>query len=254
MTRRLLIALLLLALAAPVARARDLTVYCEYPPPKEFVLGDKGGLIYDQVRELMRRTDVATPIRTVTWKRGYDEATTRVDDGLFPTTRTKEREDLFHWVGPILRLEWVFYAHADSGIVIESLEDARKVKTIGTYAKDGKEQWLQAHGFTNLDPVMDNVTNLRKLYDRRIDLMVGSPSVTDRWPEMFHMDPTKLKPVYTFNTVDLYLALSRDTAPDTVHALRLAFEDMLLDGTVKRFYATWVPGLNPPLSSFAEKK
>lgn len=245
MPTRLLVALLILLLA-PKAHARDLTVYCEYPPPKEFSLGDKGGLIYDQVRELMRRTSVNTPIRTVTWKRGYDEATTRPNVALFPTTRTEERETLFHWVGPILRLEWAFYALDGSGIVIESLDDARKVGSIGTYAQDGKEQWLQARGFTNLAPVMDNVTNLRKLYDGRIDLMVGSPSVTDRWPAMFNMDPAKLKEVYVFNTVDLYLAVSLETDEDTVHALQDAFAEMLRDGTVNRFYRKWVPGLTPP--------
>lgn len=248
MLRTLLISLLLCCLTAAPAFGveRDLVVYCEYPAPTEFTPGDKGGLIFVQVWELMRRTGVTRPIETVSWKRGYAEATTRPNVALFPTTRTPQREELFHWIGPILRLTWAFYAHKDSRLRITSLEDAKNVRAIGTYAHDSKEQWLQVQGFTNLESVMDNVTNMRKLYDRRIDLMVGSPSVTDRWPDMFGFDPDKLLMAYPFKTVDLYLALSIDTPMDTVRAMEKAFADMIGDGTVLKQYNQWVPGLIPP--------
>lgn len=235
----------ILILASP-AHARDLTIYCEYPPPKAVIPGSKGGLIYDQVWELMQRTDITEPIKTVTWKRGYIEATSRPGIGLFPTTRTSEREDLFHWIGPILQVTWVLYAHADSGVVINSLEDAKKVGSIGTYANDGKEQWLKNNGFTNLVSVMDNLTNMKKLYDGRVDLMAGSPTVTDRWPALLGLDPSKLKVAFTFKTVDLYLAVSLGTDSETVDVLRSAFSAMSEDGTLDALYAKWVPGLTPP--------
>ena len=238
--------LCLTLLGTTAASAWDLTIYCEYPPPEGVTIGSKGGLIYDQVWELMRRTDIEEPIQTVSWKRGYAEATSEPNIGLFPTTRTKEREELFHWVGPILRVTWVFYAHADSGITITSLEDAKAVRSIGTYANDSKEQWLRAQGFTNLESIMENLTNLKKLYDRRLDLMVGSPSVTDQWPEREGYDPSKFVEAYTFKTVDLYLALSKGTSMDTVWALEKAFKEMLDDGSIPSLYKKWVPGLKPP--------
>lgn len=228
------------------AQERDLTIYCEYPAPEGFTLGSKGGLIYDQVWELMRRTSITKPIETVSWKRGYAEALSKPDIGLFPTTRTEAREKLFHWIGPILRVTWVFYSHADSGLVINSLEDAKAVSAIGTYANDSKEQWLREQGFTNLVSVMENLTNMRKLYEQRIDLMVGSPSVTDRWPEQFGFDPDKLVEAYAFKTVDLYLAVSKGSDMEVVMALEKAFNEMLHDGTVHTQYEKWVPGLTPP--------
>lgn len=236
----------MLLLACP-ALARNLTIYCEYPAPEEFIIGDKGGLIYDQVWELMRRTDILGKVQQVTWKRGYAEATSMPNIGLFPTTRTAEREDLFHWIGPILRVQWVFYGLKGSAPAINSLEDAKKVRAIGTYANDSKEQWLQSKGFTNLVSVMENLTNMKKLYDKRIDLMVGSPSVTNRWPAMYDLDPDKLVMVYPFKTVDLYLALSKGTSMDTVRALERAFKDMAKDGTIATIYEKWIPGLEPPV-------
>ena len=244
----LIFALVLLAPTIAKAQTCELTIYCEYPPPNKEALHSKGALIYDEVWELMRRTGIKNPIEQVTWKRGYAEATTKPCLGLFPTTRTAEREALFHWVGPILRVEWVFYAHADSGIIINSLADAKAVQAIGTYANDSKEQWLRQQGFTNLKSVIDNPTNLKKLYDHRIDLMVGSPSVTDRWPEQYGFDPSKFVPVYKFKTVDLYLAVSLGTPEKTVKQLKNAFEGMLRDKTVHALYKKWVPGLTPPKS------
>jgi len=241
------IALLLsLVLSSVPSRAADLTIYCEYPPPDKVVEGSKGGLVYDEVWELMRRTGIEKPVEQVSWKRGYDEATSKPNVGLFPTTRTAERENLFHWVGPILRVQWVFYGIKGEAPVINSLDDAKRVRAIGTYANDGKEQWLKAQGFENLVSVMDNVTNLKKLYDGRIDLMVGSPSVTDRWPDLYGYDPAKLVMVYPFKTVDLYLAVSKGTDEQLVWQLRKAFADMREDGSIKRIYAKWVPGLEPP--------
>lgn len=223
-----------------------LTVYSEYPAYKKVVIGRKGGVVYDLVRVLMERTGLGKPVLQVTWKRGYNEALTKPNVALYPTTRTAEREDLFHWVGPILRVEWAFYALKGSGITVNSLDDARKVRSIGTYAEDSKEQWLKARGFTNLVSIMDNQTNLKKLYDRRLDLMVGTPTVTDRWPELFHLDPDKLLHVYTSNTVDLYLAMSKPTSSDVVLELQKEYQAMVEDGTVKAIYAKWVPGLKTP--------
>lgn len=241
--RSLLLALASMILTAATALAAEppLTVYCEYPTPKKVVIGSKGGVIYDQVRRLMERTGLGLPVQQVTWKRGYTEATTRANVALYPTTRTPQREDLFHWVGPILRVEWSFYAHADSGITVNSLEDARKVGAIGTYLQDSKEQWLKARGFTNLVSVMDNQTNLKKLYEKRIDLMVGTPTVTDRWPETYGLDPDKLVHVYTFKSAHLYLAISKGTPEDIAHRLQKEFQTMIEDGTIREIYTKWIP-------------
>lgn len=232
------------AIASP-AHARELTVYCEYPPPKDNELYG-GRLIYEQVWELLRRAGYDTQIETVSWKRGYTEALMRSDVLLFPTTLTKERESLFHWIGPILQVEWAFFAHADSGISVKSLEEAKAVRSIGTYAQDSKEVWLENHGFKNLISVMDNVTNLKKLYEGRIDLMVGSPGVTDNWPTDHGYDSSKMVTAFTFNTVKLYIAVSKETSKETVSALRSAFASMRKDGTVDAIYHQWAPGWLPP--------
>ena len=46
-------------------------------------------------------------------------------------------------------------ARKESGIKIDTLEDAKKVKRIGTLREDTRERFLKEHGFTNLESVSD---------------------------------------------------------------------------------------------------
>ena len=230
------------------ASAHDLTIYCEYTPPEKVTIGDKEGLIYAQVWELMRRTNIEGPIQKVSWKRGYAEATSKPNIGLFPTTRTPKREELFYWIGPVLQVAWAFYGIKGSGLTVNSLEDAKNVRSIGTYANDSKEQWLKAQGFTNLISVLDRKTNIKKLYAGRLNLIVGSPSITDSWPEQLGLDPTMLKMLYQFKSVNLYLAISKETPMEKVQALKKAFKDMVRDGTVRALYNKWAPSYKQPVT------
>ena len=42
--------------------------------------------------------------------------------------RTKSRENKYKWVGPLDRLEIVFFKRKGSNITLKSVDDARKVK------------------------------------------------------------------------------------------------------------------------------
>lgn len=241
---------LLLAFPASQALARELTVYCEYQAPEDLpaeAVTPRGIIIYEIVREVMRRADVQPPILFASWKKGYSEATTGQNIGLFPTSRTAQREDLFHWIGPIMSVQWAFIARKSSKLSINSLNEARKVKRIGTYRHDAKEQWLEAQGFTNLVSSMDSQQNLKKLLHDRLDLMAGSPSAVRGWILQQGLDfDSEVRIVHIFREMDLYLALSKKTTPETVSAMQNAFADMVEDGTYKRIYQTNAPNLDIP--------
>ena len=55
------------------------------------------------------------------------------DPVAFEMSYTKVREDKFKWVGPLATKRDILVAKKGSGIKINSLEDAKKVKCIGTY-------------------------------------------------------------------------------------------------------------------------
>lgn len=243
-----LVLLTLICIAPSTVQARDLTVYCEYEPPPGVSIGDTSGIIYEQVWEILQRANMVGRIRVVTWKRGMIEVTTKPDIALFPTTRTAERENKFHWIGPIFRVQWAFFKHRDSDFAINSIDDARKVQSIGTYTDDAKEAMLKRLGFTNLVSMRDNQKNFKRLYRQRIDLMVGSLTGVEMWKRRYNADPNTVIPCHVFRTVDLYLALSHGTNPATLAKLQKAFDSIVADGTVNRIYARWLPGRRPPIS------
>ena len=73
---------------------------------------------------------------SVPWARGYKMATTQPDVGLFVAVRTPEREQLFHWVGPIVSTSASLYARSGEASPVTSLEEARQLGRIAV-PRDG---------------------------------------------------------------------------------------------------------------------
>jgi polar amino acid transport system substrate-binding protein len=201
----------------------------------------------DVVWEIMRRVGNTPSIETLPWARAYEIALHTPNVALVSTTRTQERDPLFHWVGPVLRLQWNFVARKDSDISINSLDDARKVKAIGTYLNDARDSFLMEQGFTNLDRCIDNETNYRKLVYGRVDLIVGTNINQAEAAELSGVNPEDLKVVYTIKEMDIYLAISKGSDPETVKAWQTAFSTMQEDGTFVRIFKRWFPNLEPPM-------
>lgn len=228
--------------------AYDLKLYTEETGKSSlYINGELTGASVEMVREIMRRIGKSYPITVAPWARGYDFALNEPNVVLFATTRTKERESLFQWVGPIIRIQWVFVARKVDGLVINSLEDAKKVGGIGTYKDDAREQELKRLGFTNLVSKWGIVNNYKMLEEGRLDLVAAS-SVNYTTPmRQAGVDPDDYEIVYSWQTNDLYIAFSKQTPASIVQEWREAFESMRQDGMFQAIYSEWYPGLTPPM-------
>ena len=147
---------LLLALtihiSASSVSAQELSIITEeYPPLSYIVEGKLTGSSVEIVSEILRRLKQPGNIQLLPWARGYNLLKSKPNVALFTTTRTKEREDLFHWVGPIATSTNAFYAKKGSNIRIKTIEDAKRVDSIATYKEDAREQMLLTWGFNNID-------------------------------------------------------------------------------------------------------
>ncbi|WP_338668274.1 substrate-binding periplasmic protein [Pseudodesulfovibrio methanolicus] len=234
--------------SARAAASADLRVLAE--PNGRAVQPQNGGLggwAVDLVRELMDRTHCTAAIEPMPWARAYDIALNKPGVVLFPTTRTEERDPRFYWVGPIFRVRWCFLARKGSGVTIRCLDDARRVGSIGTYFGDARDRYLAGLGFTNLQRAASDATNYRKLEYGRLDLIVGSDTGLESMADAAGIDPNNFEPVFVLKEVDLYVALSHGTAPETVDAWQRAFRTMRDDGTLAGILNRWYPGLKPPL-------
>jgi polar amino acid transport system substrate-binding protein len=184
----------------------------------------------EKVHEILRRSGLDYSMATMPWKRAYTLAATQDATCVFMTTRTPEREALFHWIGPISQADWVLYGRADRSYDIKAVEQARGLR-IGSYNGDSRGESLAQRGFV-VDFVQNDESNPKKLMLDRIDLWVNSTRSSR--PLLARLGLTgKVVPILTFNQAKLYLACNR-ALPEAVAArMHASLRAMEADGAYK---------------------
>lgn len=222
------------------AISTELTILTENLPPLNYVDDDVlVGPSVEIVKEIQRRVGAHEPIKVYPWARAYKMALEDENVVLFGMTYTKVRHDKFKWVGPLATKRDILVARKDSGIIINNLEDAKKVKRIGTLRDDTRGRLLKRLGFTNLEPVSDEQKNAKKLVLGRIDLWTykipGLRTVCD----LAGVDYNELEEVYHLREIDLMIAFSKKTSDAIVEQWRNAFNEMEKDGTITQIRKKW---------------
>lgn len=216
--------------------AAELKIITEDKPILNYLKDGKlVGLSVEIVQEMMTRLKVAsTEIEVLPWARAYDRVQKEANIGLFSTTRMEPRENLFKWVGPLASKDWILLARHDSKIKVNSMEDAKKVKIIGTYREDSKEQYLKSLGFKNLESVTEDSLNPKKLVAGRIDLWISAKTDYKLAIESDKLNLKDFKIVYTVKKQDLYIAISKQTDDVLVQKWQAVYDSMLKDGTLAK--------------------
>lgn len=194
--------------------AQDLGYLTEDYPPYNFEeAGEMRGMSVDLLRLIWAEMEVPEqPIRLVPWARGYRMVQDRPGTVLFATSRTEEREDMFHWVCPITVNRQVLLARADRDIRIETLEKAKEYR-VGTILKDVADNLLTEAGFQRLQQVSSFDINLRKLDAGRIDLLAYEEISFRQQVE----NPEDYAVVYVLRELQACYAFHRNT-PETLVA------------------------------------
>ena len=218
----------------------ELTILTENLPPLNYL--DNGVLIgpsVDIVKEIQKRVGSLEQIQVYPWARAYKMALEEKNVILFGMTYTKVRKEKFKWVGPLATKRDILVAKKDSGIIINNLEDAKKVKTIGVLIDDTRGRLLKSHGFINLEPVSDEKLNAKKLALGRIDLWAYKIPGLRTVCELAGVDHNEFEEVYHLREIDLMIAFSKKTPDSIVHKWRDAFNEMSADGTILKIRKNW---------------
>lgn len=192
------------------------------------------GISVDLVREIQKRVGNTKKIKVFPWSRGYNLTLKKKGYALFLTTRSKKRESLFKWVGPISSMRLVFFKNAKrTDLNIESLEDAKKVSSIAIAADTIAHEKLTDFGFKNLH--INKLANysLKKIQENKADLYP-----TEYYSFLYKLKaenlqgtviPVKMKePIYESM---LYIAFSKATPDDVINKWQKALDNMKVDGT-----------------------
>ncbi len=205
----------------------------EYPPYNYTKDGQIAGISTEVMREILKRIGHPDNIEVFSWSRGYNLIQQNDNHILFSTTRTEKRENLFKWVGPLALNKTVFFAKKGSSVSIASMNDAKKVKRIGAYNDAFGELLLKEKGFTNIDSVVDNKLNLKKLIGGRIDLWIIN--------ELTGIDIAreaglagKIESVFEVQKKQLYIAFSKKTPNTIIEKWQKALDEIKSDGKYAR--------------------
>jgi polar amino acid transport system substrate-binding protein len=230
----------LVMLSPSLLPAASLRILTEDLPPLNYVKDDVlMGPSVEMVREIQRRIGSTEAIEVYPWARAYHIALEEKNVVLFGVSHTPPREDKFKWVGPLATKRDILVAKKGSNLVITSLEDAKKVRRIGVLRDDTKEEFLERHAFTNLEPVSDERKNAQKLVMGRIDLWVFKKPGLKTVCELAGVDYDAVEEVFHLRETNVDIAFSIMTPDAVVAQWRAAFSEMVADGTVAAIRRKW---------------
>lgn len=222
----------------------DLSFYTDDYPPYNFIEDNEvKGISIDLLLEIFRVSGSRSgieDIQLVPWARGYLYALERENILLFAMTRTPERENLFHWVGPIASSNMVLIAKKAKNIQIDSLEDIRAY-SLGAVRDDIGEVLLRRL----LGPeVTINLTNrgintALQLSVDRIDLWSYEENVAFWVLDEAGLNPGDYEIVYSIEEGSEWYAVSKSTNPLIAEQMQEAL-DRIDESTRNRIITAYI--------------
>lgn len=216
------------------------TIMAEDLPPFVYTNPDTNepaGIAVRIVQEISKIMEHSEKVDIMSWNRAYTLITQNDGYALFPVSRRPNREELFTWVGPLLKSTSYFYKRKDSTLNITSLEDAKKVKTIGVVKNYAGHQLLEKEGFENIIAVGHTKDVIRALVYKRADLVeVGDVFLPFRSKQADVdyklLENTNVKLLEQYQ----YLAFSKNTPKGVIENWQKTLDKMKQDGTYDKIF------------------
>lgn len=246
---RLFIVVFFLNLPCPAA-TQPLTIITDPYPPLGYVNPDGKivGFTVDVIKLLLKRTGIEGNFEMYPWARAYEMAQTEKDILIYQLTYTKERARLFQLVGPVLSIRYYFYKLKDrKDVVVRNLADAKRF-LVGTVRDYFAHRYLLESGFEegkNLEVTHEDNINLKKLADRRIDLMILIEITFPYRARALGYDSGDFEKTFLVYAEDAYIGFSRQTSTNTVSRFAKALASIKKDGSyysILKKYGVSSPG------------
>ena len=221
----------------PPAMANNLnqvTILTEGYPPYNYQ-GENGelqGIAVNLLVAAYRQANVDFDKKTIKlqpWPRAYRSVLQGTNIMLFSMTRTRSREKLFKWAGPISKTRIVLLAKKTSQIVISTPDDLTQYIIGGIRNDIGLllvRELVADSGQLLTSPYASSLANMLNL--GRIDLWAYEENVASHFMQREGLDPNDFTVVYTLSEAELYYAFSLDTEQKIVDGLQSILDQFRL--------------------------
>lgn len=234
--------LCVLLVALCVSAEAQLRLLTEDAPPMSFIRdGEPRGFAIEVVRALLARTGDSGQIELMPWTRALYLAQQDEDIALFFTVRTPEREDKFHWVGPIVVGTTSFYSLKARKLVIDTLQQAAASGPLALPKQWYTYETLSAKGFTNLYGVPSSKQMMTMLKHGRVNLIATEDLTLAGELAAVELKPQDVTAHVPFMRSAYYIAFSPQTSVVRVVRWQRALQQMHEDGSLEAILRRWLP-------------
>lgn len=202
-----------------------------YPPYNYLEKGQLKGLSVDILLHVLKSagSDLKRgDIKVKPWARGYNTALNQENTILFAMHKTKERRDLFKWIGPIVNDSCIsIFAHKSSEIKINSVKDLQSlnIKIVALNQDSGKKVLIN-NGFSE-DKIYTTSSqkSLINLFRFKRYQLISYGDLTTKWLlKKSGADLGQYKVLYSFKNLDAFYGVNKDTSDYIVKQLQSSLD------------------------------
>ena len=224
----------------------ELQLFAEYAPPLNYVEnGVNKGINVEIAQRLMEKLKQPYQLFIVPWARAYSTVQSKSNTAIVSITRLAKREQLFHWVGPIMGEHLGFYKLSTrTDILVDDVNDLFQFR-IGVIRDGSAANFLLNNGLirgTHFVEFSNQVDCPPVLFKHRLDL-VASTNLGVR-SELCKQKQQKGHIVLAFDTnivASNYIAVNKDVDEQFVKRLRMALNEMWKTGEVEKIVKKYLP-------------
>ena len=238
-----LFAMLIASICAFPVQSQAIDIWAEEFEPLSYK-GEKDeivGMNTELVKALVEESGIdVRSWQIAPWARAYKESVENPDSLLYTIARTANREHLFHWIGPIGKREvGLFKLKKRKDLNVRGWQDLRKLR-IGSLLGSASSESLKTRDIKQYE-----LSNLRQIVHMLVEERIDVANMLNY--SLAYLAPSKGLDFSDFERVwvvddskDFYIALNRQTAPETVKALQLAFIAYRQDGRLMALHQKYL--------------
>lgn len=228
--------------SATLSQIESITYYTEKVPTISYLENNKpAGASVDILKLMWDNMGVKhQPIYITAWPRAYHNTLNTPNSAIFTTIRTKNREELFKWVGPLYASSLIVLARTDFNHKLNSLEDIFNYKTVAARNSATLEQLSEVN--QKIEKVTFIEQGIRMLERKRVDLLLTFQGTWIKLIKQNQLAADDFQIVLEQDTRKAYFAFNINTPDAIIEKFQTSF-DLILPERVEimRKYNLLIP-------------
>ena len=233
--------LAILLLTHGFTRSAELKILAVDEPPAAYsnMQGEADGYVIDIIRAMQKRLNNHAKVLFIPEARALNIMAEEPDTLLLSISRTPSREANFHWIAKVMEKRWEVYTQVGSNIEIGSLQDLKRLNSVGVVRGDVREEWLINKNFKNLNSVTQHKQNVQMLGLGRVDAIVYEEQGLAYQANALGLSQQEFKSVFTLNQTSVYIVLSKNSSSQLVEQWQQAFRHIVDSGELQTIALSW---------------